>query len=431
MAKRYTLLETLDYVLDSSETESCLEESEAEDSETEDCNPPEDNTGLEEEYQASEEDCEEADEGQTFSSKNGQITWSTTPPPQGPGRASAARVTKLTPGPTRYACSRVEDIKSSFLLFFPSRIQNILVEMTNLEGKRVYGADWRDVDWTDMEAFIGLLILAGVYHSNNEALPSLWEAETGRGIFGAVMPLKRFQILSRVIRFDDRATRPAHRDNDKLAPIRDLWNVWVERLPLMFNPGPDITVDECLVPFRGRCSFKQYMPSKPAKYGVKIWAACDARTSYAWNMQVYTGKPRDGQPEKNQGMRVVLDLTTGLQGHTVTCDNFFTSYALGQELLKKKLTMVGTVRKNKPELPPALLTTRDRAALSSIFAFTETHSLVSYCPKRHKNVLLMSTCHKDAKISDREDKKPEVILDYNRCKGGVDNLDKVFTNCII
>ncbi|XP_039537932.1 piggyBac transposable element-derived protein 4-like [Pimephales promelas] len=193
----------------------------------------------------------------------------------------------------------------------------------------------------------------------------------------------------------------------------------------MFNPGSEVTVDECLVPFRGRCSFKQYMPNKPAKYGLKIWAACDARKSYAWNMQVYTGKPRDGQPERNQGMRVVLDLTTGLQGHTVTCDNFFTSYALGQELLRRKLTMVGTVRKNKPELPPALLTTRDRTVFSSLFAFNETHSLVSYCPKKHKNVLLMSTCHKDGKISDREDKKPEVILDYNRCKGGVDNLDKM------
>lgn len=101
---------------------------------------------------------------------------------------------------------------------------------------------------------------------------------------------------------------------------------------------------------------------------------------------------------KNQGMRVVLDLTTGLQGQTVTCDNFFTSYALGQELLRRKLTMVGTVRKNKPELPPALLATRDRAVFSSLFAFTETHSLVSYCPKRGKNVLLMSTCHKDAKV---------------------------------
>lgn len=114
---------------------------------------------------------------------------------------------------------------------------------------------------------------------------------------------------------------------DKLAAIRDVWNLWVERLPLVYNPGPDVTVDECLIPFRGQCAFKQYMPSKPAKYGIKIWAACDSRTSYAWNMQVYTGKPQGGQPEKkNQGMRVVLDLTTGLQGHTITCDNFFFFY---------------------------------------------------------------------------------------------------------
>ncbi|CAM4569943.1 unnamed protein product [Leuciscus chuanchicus] len=422
MAKSYTLLETLDYLLDSSETESCLEDTEADDSEPEDCNPPEENTGLEEE---SDEEYEEADADQTFESKNGKISWTASPPPQGPGRASSSRVIKLTPGPTRFAISRVDDIKSAFLLFFPSTIQNILVEMTNLEGKRVFGDDWRDVDWTDMEAYIGLLLLAGVYRSNNEALSSLWEAETGRAIFRAVMSLRRFRRLSKVIRFDDRTTRSAQRESDKLAPIRDVWNLWVERLPLMCNTGLDITVDECLVPFRGRCSFKQYMPSKPAKYGIKIWAACDARTSYAWNMQVYTGKPKDGQPERNQGMRVVLDLTTGLQGHTVTCDNFFTSYALGQELLRRKLTMVGTVRKNKPELPPALLTMRDRVCFSSIFAFTETHSVVSYCPKRGKNVLLMSTCHKDAKVSDREDKKPDVILDYNRCKGGVDNVDKM------
>ncbi|CAM4635701.1 unnamed protein product [Leuciscus chuanchicus] len=351
MAKSYTLLETLDYLLDSSETESCLEDTEADDSEPEDCNPPEENTGLEEE---SDEEYEEADADQTFESKNGKISWTTSPQPT-------------------FVCGTY----------------------------------------------------MGVYRPNNEALSSLWEAETGRAIFRAVMSLRRFRRLPKVIRFDDRATRPARRESDKLAPIRDVWNLWVERLPLMCNPGLDITVDECLVPFRGRCSFKQYMPSKPAKYGIKIWAACDARTSYAWNMQVYTGKPKGGQPERNQGMRVVLDLTTGLQGHTVTCDNFFTSYALGQELLRRKLTMVGTVRKNKPELPPALLTTRDRVCFSSIFAFTETHSVVSHCPKRGKNVLLMSTCHKDAKVSDREDKKPDVMLDYNRCKGGVDNLDKM------
>ncbi|KAK1882193.1 PiggyBac transposable element-derived protein 4 [Dissostichus eleginoides] len=87
--------------------------------------------------------------------------------------------------------------------------------------------------------------------------------------------------------------------------------------------------------------------------------------------------------------------------------------------------MVGTVRRNKPELPPALVSKADRARFSSKFAFTETHALVSYLPKKQKNVLLMSTLHRDAAVSDRDDKKPKIIEDYNHNKGGVDNLDKV------
>ena len=72
------------------------------------------------------------------------------------------------------------------------------------------------------------------------------------------------------------------------------------------------------------------------------------KSCYAHNMQVYTGKPPGGPPERNQ--RVVLQMTEGLKGHTITVDSFFTSYSLGQELLWCRLTMVGTVRRNKPEL---------------------------------------------------------------------------------
>ena len=51
-----------------------------------------------------------------------------------------------------------------------------------------------------------------------------------------------------------------------------------------------MTVDEQLVCFRGRCSFQQYIPLKPEKYGMKIWAMYKTNTSYAWKMQVCTGK---------------------------------------------------------------------------------------------------------------------------------------------
>ncbi|KRX32603.1 hypothetical protein T09_5874 [Trichinella sp. T9] len=78
------------------------------------------------------------------------------------------------------------------------------------------------------------------------------------------------------------------------------------------------------------------MPKKPAKYGIKFWVACCSKSSYAWNMQIYTGKPSSGTRKKNQGMQVVLDMVKGLKGHNVTCDNFFTAHSLGVELKKKE-----------------------------------------------------------------------------------------------
>lgn len=51
--------------------------------------------------------------------------------------------------------------------------------------------------------------------------------------------------------------------------------------------------------FRGRCSFKQYIPSKPNRYGIKIFALSDARTFYTiytfyTNMEIYAGKQPEG-----------------------------------------------------------------------------------------------------------------------------------------
>lgn len=45
------------------------------------------------------------------------------------------------------------------------------------------------------------------------------------------------------------------------------------------------------------------MPSKPKKYGLKLWVACDAKTSYAWKMSPYLGKV-SGIREKTQAARV-------------------------------------------------------------------------------------------------------------------------------
>lgn len=258
--RRFTAQETLEYLLQSSEEEeNAVPKNPADDTSEE-----EDFTEAAPDFESEEEESDE--EGLvTYTSRNGEILWSSSPPLQTQERARAQKVPRHTPGPTRYACVRVKDILSTFEFFFITSIQNILLEMTNLEGRRVFAKEWNNIEWEEMQAYIGLLILAGIFKSNNEATSSLWDGEMGRAIFRATMPLKMFKRLSRVIRFDDKRTRDARRQTDKLAPIREMWDKWVERLPLMYNPGLNVTVDECLVGFRGRCPFKQYMPSKPAK----------------------------------------------------------------------------------------------------------------------------------------------------------------------
>ena len=66
-------------------------------------------------------------------------------------------------------------------------------------------------------------------------------------------------------------------------------------------------------------------------------------------METYIDKNRNVGREVNLGEKVVLDLLEGtdVAGRNVTCDNFFfTSLSLARKLLKKKVTLVGTIKKN-------------------------------------------------------------------------------------
>lgn len=200
-------------------------------------------------------------------------------------------------------------------------------------------------------------------------------------------------ILTWFIRFDDKEDRIERRARNKLAAIRNVFDRWNRNLQKLYVCGDCVTVDEQLIPFRGKSPFTQYIPSKPYKYGIKAWVLCDSRSFYAYNMQIYTGRDRNCTPEVNQGKRVVLDLTCGMDGRNVTCDNFFTSYELAKELKQRNMTIVGTMRKNRKEIPPVLLDTKRQPNYHSEIVFDHTLRLtmVSYVPK--KTEMLFSSVH--------------------------------------
>ncbi|KAJ8960119.1 hypothetical protein NQ314_006100 [Rhamnusium bicolor] len=105
---------------------------------------------------------------------------------------------------------------------------------------------------------------------------------------------------------------------------------------------------------------------------------------------------------------VVERLCRSISGtkRNLTIDNWFTSKELADSLLKNhKLT-------------------GKRPVSSSMFGFQESCTLVSYIPKRKKNVLLLSTLHHDDSI-DQQTGKPEIVMMYHSTKGGVDIVDKL------
>ena len=121
------------------------------------------------------------------------------------------------------------------------------------------------------------------------------------------MLLYRFKHTLRAIRFDNKETRPNRRKSHKFVPNRDLFEIFARQLPKHFNPSESITIDEQMADFRGRCSFRQYMPLKPSKYGLKFFLAVCSSSRYILAIKPYLGKNNNHVAATNLGQTAVLE----------------------------------------------------------------------------------------------------------------------------
>ncbi|CAH2099388.1 unnamed protein product [Euphydryas editha] len=289
--------------------------------------------------------------------------------------------------------------------------------------------DCKSTDIVELRALLGLLYFCGKLRSSHLNTRDLWEKDgSGCDVCIATMSRERFHFLLRNLRFDDIQTRVERRQTDKLAPFREIFQEINDNFKKYYALGNDVTIDEKLDKTRGRCPFRQYIPSKPGKYGIKILVMADARTYYTNNMEVYVGKNDGPYDHSNSPRDLVKRLVEPIKNshRNVVMDNWFTSFPLLSDLLNDYgLTALGTLRKNKTEIPPVFTATKGREIHSSLFGFQKNCTVVSYVPKKNKVVLLASTMHHDGKKSTEETKKPEIIMDYNITKCGVDVVDEM------
>lgn len=255
---------------------------------------------VEEEQQVEQNDLPEHTSGIPFYTAKDGTQWSKTPISKYTRRSQSNKVV-VTPGLTPRSAA-IFSVKDAFKVFFSPDIIEIVVNETNRKAKKFYddynAANPNDVrryaptNKTEIEAYIGLLISLGALHSNSEPIEFLFTSDVAycRPIIPASLSKHRYKFLTKFLRFDNFETRAERKLLDKLAPIRDIFDILVSNCKNALNPNPHMCIDEQLVPFRGKAPFRVYMKSKPARYGIKIWALADCELNYTVNMQVYLGK---------------------------------------------------------------------------------------------------------------------------------------------
>ena len=67
---------------------------------------------------------------------------------------------------------------------------------------------------------------------------------------------------------------------DTLSAVRDIFSAFVENCKLCYSKAQNVTIDEMLPRFRGKCGFRQYMPSKPSRHGIKSFSMVNSKVFY-------------------------------------------------------------------------------------------------------------------------------------------------------
>lgn len=221
--------------------------------------------------------------------------------------------------------------------------------------------------------------------------------------------------------------------NDRLFKIRLIIDHFRQKFKDSLYPFENLAIDESLILFKGRLSFRQYIPSKRHRFGIKFFVLADCETGYILDFIIYTGSSteiKEHDPALKIGGNIVMTLTESYwnKGHKLFIDNWYTSPALAEALFEKRTNVCGTVKANKLHMPVFT----KKMERGDIECFSTDHLLVLQWQYMGE-VKMLTSCHTARKIKvtnshGQELEKPECIADYNHNMGAIDRSDMLLSS---
>ena len=254
------------------------------------------------------------------------------------------------------------------------------------------------------------------------------------------MSRDRYRQILRFLRFSN----PYDVSSDKNSRISGMDNLCLE-INKCFLPDKLLSLDESFLLHKGRLSFRMFIQTKRARFGIKIYMLCDSK-GYMICSEVYYGASThlqcnesgfDGLSKSEQVVITLLSKCHFLdKGYTVTLDNWYTSTRVAEYLWQRKTAIRGTIRVSRGV--PQDLREKKLQNLQSAYMRKKELLCIKFSDKR--DVYLLSTADNAGEIERERTfrgghkqsyQKPEAIHTYNTEMSGVDLTDQYISSCNI
>lgn len=321
-----------------------------------------------------------------------------------------------------------------YRLFLNDEVMNLILLETNRYGAESI-PNWDPINTNDLHRLFALVMLTGIIRK--PTLKSYWtvDPKLSTPYFNSIMTRDKFLRILAALHFVDN-TLPSTSRSNKIDPILKLLT---KRFEAVYQPKKHIAIDETLLLYKGRLIFKQYIPNKRARFGMKGYVLAESDSGYIYKYSLYQGKDRENAAnvDVSQGVahRIVLDLMDGLldSGYELIMDNWYNSPALMKELYERKTYAYGTLRSNRKHVPKDIKKKDPDTFLKKgecqyftcdpvLTGCWVDRNFITFCSNKHSEFQLQEL---EKRARDGTPKyKPGPIMDYNLYMGGVDLADQ-------
>ncbi|XP_047028874.1 piggyBac transposable element-derived protein 4-like [Helicoverpa zea] len=323
-----------------------------------------------------------------------------------------------------------------FHLAFPQSAIEYLVNCTNNYGNALCNTNrphtrysrkivYRETTCEEMMKFLGITLLKGhIKCPKQRSLFSLSDVLYYHPIFSFIMSGRRYEQILRCIC----ASELDAKGENKIAKFIDMLTLNFRKI---YNAGEELSLDESLLLFRGRLSFRQYIKSKKARYGIKFYELT-TYDGYVLNVKMYSGKEattsNTGESEsKTEKLVMRLMRPYLLRGHHLFMDNFYNSVKLSLKLLDLKTHSTGTLRSNRKENPKNIANKKvkkgehvwARKGKVYVSKWKDKRPVLMITTKVHPSLVEVRNRYGKTKL------KPAEVDLYNRHMSGVDRSDQM------